>query len=381
MPTVSVIIPTYNHARFIAQAVESTLAQTYSDLEIIVVDDGSTDDTQAILASYGDCTRRVRVIHKENRGVAAARNTGILAAQGDYLLFLDADDLIPANKLECKVPILNAQPNVGLVYSAFQYIDEGGTQVLHEIRPQREGHLLKDLLLRRLFFPPGAAVVRRECLDQVGIFDETCSAAADTDMWIRIAQGGFPFGYVDQPLFQYRVVKGSMSGNIVQQAGDEFARLDKFFGDPDLPSDTKALEPKAYSILHYEFAAKHYHAGEIKIGQQHIRRAITTCPRLAGDEEWLLEWIAGYALGPQVEDPHGWINLMFDHLPPEATTLRQLRRRAHGRYHAAAAFSAQGCHSHREVRQHILPALTGDPTLIRNRGFLRIAAESLLRPG
>ena len=378
MPTVSVIIPTHNHARFIAQAVESALAQTYTDLEVIVVDDGSTDDTQAVLAGFAGCTRPVHVIHKENRGVAAARNTGILAAQGDYFLFLDADDLIPATKLEHKVPVLDARPDVGLVYSAFQYIDESGTHVLHEIRPKREGHLLKDLLRRSLFFPPGAAVLRRECLDQVGLFDETCPAAADTDMWIRIARGGFAFGYVDQPLFQYRVVSGSMSRNTVQQARDEFARLDKFFADPDLPADIRALEPLAYSALHYEFGAKHYHAGEIEVGQQHLRQAITTCPQLASDEESLLEWIAGYALGPQVTDPHGWIELMFDHLPPEATTLRRLRRRAHGRYHAAAAFSAHNCHSHGEVRQHILPALTGDPSLLRNRGFLRIAAQSLL---
>ena len=263
-------------------------------------------------------------------------------------------------------------------HKVFQYIDEENTQVLHESRPNKQGHVLKDLLRRTLFFPPGTAVVRRECLDRVGPFDETCPAAADTDMWIRIARAGYAFGYVDQPLFQYRVVKDSMSSRTASQARDEFARLDKFFTDPGLPDDIKALEAEAYAALHYEFGAKCYHAGEIELGQDHLRAAISSCPSLASDEEWLLEWIAGYALGPHVDEPRRLIDLIFDHLPPEATTLRSLRRRAHGRYHAAAAFSAYQTDQPKEIRSHIWPALSGDPSIIRNRGFVRIAVRSLL---
>ena len=375
MPQVSVIIPTYNHARFVAQAVESALAQTYADLEVIVVDDGSTDLTQAVLTRYGT---QINYIHQENQGLSVARNTGIAAARGDYLLFLDADDLIPADKLELQVPVFDARPDFGLVYSGFQYVDESGTQVLHEIRPGKQGHLLKDWLRRTFFFPPGAAVVRRECLDRVGLFDESCPAAADTDMWIRIARAGYAFGYIDRPLFQYRVVKGSMSSRIANQARDEFIRLDKFFADPDLPADVKALEAEAYSVLHYEFAAKYYHAGEIELGRDHIRAAISTCPSLSLDREWLLEWIAGYALGPHPDDPRRLIDSIFDNLPTEATTLRSLRRRAHSRYHTAAAFSAYQTHQLKKIRPHILPALRGDLSLIRNRGFIRIAMQSLL---
>ena len=175
MPRVSLIIPTYNHGRFVAQAVESALAQTYGDLQVIVVDDGSTDHTQAILAGYGT---RIHAVTQKNRGVSAARNAGLLAAQGDYFVFLDADDLLPANKLALQVPLLKARPDWGLVYSGYQHVDENGTRILHESRPNRQGYVLKDLLRRTLFFPLGAALVRRECLDRVGLFDESCPAAA-----------------------------------------------------------------------------------------------------------------------------------------------------------------------------------------------------------
>lgn len=116
MPRVSVIIPTYNHAQFVVQAVESALAQTYADLEVIIVDDGSTDDTQAVLARYG---AEINYIYQENQGLSAARNAGISVARGDYFLFLDADDLVLANKLELQVSIVDAQPDFGLVYRAF----------------------------------------------------------------------------------------------------------------------------------------------------------------------------------------------------------------------------------------------------------------------
>ena len=120
MPRVSVIIPTYNSARFVVQAVESVLAQTYSDFEVIVVDDGSTDNTPVALAGY---RQKIRYLHQENRGPSAARNAGYRASQGDYVLFLDSDDLIPPDTLERQVSFLNDHPEFGLVYSASQQIN------------------------------------------------------------------------------------------------------------------------------------------------------------------------------------------------------------------------------------------------------------------
>lgn len=375
MSQVSVIIPTYNNAQFVAQAVDSVLAQTYPDFEVIIVDDGSTDDTQAALAGYD---KRIRYIYQENRGPAAARNHGYHVSSGDYLLFLDSDDLVPTDKLEVQVSFLEMRPEFGLVYSAWRQIDEGGTRILGEVRPSRQGHLLREILCRRLFFFPGAAVIRRECLEQVGLFDEALFGCEDADLWLRLAYAGYAFGYVDVPLFSYRVHSDSITGTVDSRHVRSWAAsLDKFFADPNLPDEIRALEGEAYSILHYETAARYYRAGQIELGQDQIRRALSRCPEM--DSQWLLEWIAGSALDPRTSDPGQFIDLLFDNLPPEATNLHPLRRRAHGRCHTSAAFRAYHSHQFKQVHRHILPALIGDPAIIRNRGFLRIATESLFR--
>jgi glycosyltransferase involved in cell wall biosynthesis len=454
MPLVSVIIPTYNHAQFVTQAVDSVLAQTYPNVEVVVVDDGSTDQTRDLLSRYEG---QINYIYQENKGLSAARNTGILAAHGDYLLFLDADDLVPPNKLELQVPYLESRSDFGLVYSGWQYINEDGTQVLGEARPKKQGQLLKDLLRGTFFCIPGAALIRRECFERVGLFDEALRAEEDTDMWVRLARAGYAFGYVDQCLFQYRIRQDSMSAQAFNQVQNLFARLDKFFADPDLsddikvletevysishytaaarfyrageieagrdhlrkaistrpslasdkmwllrqisgvaldfqtddpfasldrlfadpllPGEIRGLEAEAYSLVHYETMAKCYRAGEVELGRDHLRQAISTCPSL--DKEWLLEWIAHAALAPQTDDPRQFIDLFFDSLPPRATALRSLRRRAHGRYHVAAAFLAYQNHQFKEVRRHTLPALIGAPAIIGNRGFISISLRSL----
>jgi len=371
---VSVIIPTYNHEHYVCQAVDSALRQTYPDAEVLVVDDGSTDGTQQRLAAYGD---NIRYIYQPNKGLAAARNTGVRAAQGGHFLFLDADDMIPPEKLGAQMPVLEANPDSGLVYSAWQYISADGTRVLGESRPARQGHMFRELLRQRFSFPVASAVVRRTCFERIGLLDETLTAAEDTDLWLRIARAGYAFGYVDHPLFQYRVVQGSVSRHHAHQARNALALLDRFFSEPNLPAELAGLRSEAYGALHYEHAARFYHAGTLEAAREHLRQALTICPELGADEEWVLEWIAGYALGPDVEAPHRFIDDVFTNLPPEGAALRGLRRRAHGRHNAARAFSAYQGHEWRQVRRSVLQALLYDPALIGNRGLVRIALQSL----
>jgi glycosyltransferase involved in cell wall biosynthesis len=374
MSQVSVIIPTYNQAHFVTSAVESVLAQTYPDVEVIVVDDGSTDGPQTALAPYRE---KIHYIGQENRGLSGARNTGFLASHGDYLLFLDSDDLIHPDNLALHVALLETEPDFGLVYSAWQQINEDGTQTLGEVRPNKQGHLLKGLLRRSFFFFASAAVLRRECLERVGLFDESLRWGEDADMWLRLARAGYAFGYLDQPLLQYRIHANSMSASVTpQQVQGWLAVLAKFFADPELPADIRALEAEAYSVLHYETAGRYYRDGAIELAQHHLNQAIRACPSL--DQEWLLEWIAGTALGPRTHGPDQFIDLVFDNLTLEAVTLRPLRRRAHGRYHAAAAFAAYRSRDLGKAREHVWPALRADPSIIRNRGFVRIAIQSLL---
>lgn len=374
IPLVSVIIPTYNHARFIAQAVQSALVQTYPQVEIIVIDDGSTDETAQVLAPFAG---RIRVVTQNNAGVSAARNHGFALAQGQYLTFLDADDLFLPDKLARDVALLEGDPAVGMVYCSWRYVAEDGEQVLGELRPQKAGQLLEDLLLRRFHCVPGAATIRREALERVGLFAEHCPAAADTDLWVRLAYAGYPFACVDEPLLCYRTVSGSMSRQLLRQEHDEFARLHTFFATPDLRPEVRALQSQAYAILTYEYASKYFHQGELVKGQDYLRQATLHCPSLAENEDWLVEWLVAYALSPGVADARQLLDTVLAHLPPEAVTLARLRRRLYGHVHIAAAFQAYHNQQYLRIRPHILPALFWYPRALLNRGFLRIMYQSL----
>ena len=375
MTLISIVIPAYNHARFISQAIECALAQTYPEVEIVVVDDGSTDATGSVLAAYQG---RITSVRQDNQGPSAARNTGLRTTHGEYVLFLDADDLIPPHKLKRQSLPFQQRADLGVVYSSWQFVDETGTRCLAQTQPHPSSDVLKALLLRELFLPTGAALVRRACFERVGAFDEDLRAAEDTDLWVRIAAGGYSFLALDDCLFSYRVLDGSVSHNLTHQVQNELARLDKWFARTDLLAETQALRPEAYAAIYFEFGAKHYRSGQVSQAQGFVRQALASSPKLANDREWQLNWLAGYILDAGIEQPESLLDYIFDHLPPEATTLQGLRRRAHGRYHAALVFAAHRNRQLSSARPHVLPAITYDPVILRNRGFVRIALAALL---
>jgi glycosyltransferase involved in cell wall biosynthesis len=200
---VSAIIPVYNCERYVSAAIESVLAQTYPVHEIIIVDDGSTDGTRAVLESY---IGRIRYIRQEKRGVAAARNSGIVHASGDFIAFLDADDLWLADKLQLQMDFLRNHPQYGLVYSDMKTFDETG--ILHEsvkiwlnMSPP-SGWIFKELFAETLF-ACDATVFAKACVDRVGYFDESLAVGEDYNMWLRMARH-FQIGYLDVPLTKYR---------------------------------------------------------------------------------------------------------------------------------------------------------------------------------
>src|SRR5262245_42426048 len=204
---VSVVIPTYNYGHFVTEAVESVLAQTYRAREIIVVDDGSTDDTASRLAVYGDA---IRYIYQPNKGLSAARNTGIGAARGQLIALLDSDDKWHPRKLEAQLDYLVRFRQTGLVATGVATDIEAGWPDVGD--PQRivaRAFTLKQLLLRSRFGPSGV-LVRKECFDAVGLFDTSLRSAEDRDMWIRIA-GKFQVVKLEAPLKWYRQHDGNMS--------------------------------------------------------------------------------------------------------------------------------------------------------------------------
>ena len=183
-PKVSVIIPTYNREGFIKRAVDSVLAQTFTDYEIIVIDDGSADQTRHVLAPYQD---RIRYFYQENRGISEARNRGIQEAKGEYIAFLDSDDWWAPTKLERQVGILDDRKTVGLVYGRMPILDEKGKVI--GIKPQGvSGKNFNELIEMWGDLPTSTVITRRECFDKFGLFDSNLPPMEDIDMWLRIAQ-------------------------------------------------------------------------------------------------------------------------------------------------------------------------------------------------
>lgn len=192
-PLVSVVIPAYNAARFVGQAVRSALDQTYGNREVIVVDDGSTDDTKAVLSQFAG---QVRYLYQENGGTSAARNTGIRAAQGAFICFLDADDLWASNKLELQAAFLLEHRDIGLVSGRHENFRDGGaphTPFVATQDPARSAARTFPCpaafleLIRSNFIPVNTVMVRKECFEKVGLFDLNLMVAEDWDMWIRIS--------------------------------------------------------------------------------------------------------------------------------------------------------------------------------------------------
>lgn len=208
---VSVIIPAYNASSFIGQAIDSILGQTYQDIEIIVVDDGSADATKDIVAQYGD---RVTYIYQENQGHAISRNVGMKNSMGEYCAFLDADDQWLPEKIERQVKVLNERPEVGIVHCDIKKVDADGNFIpkYKENEKYKTGDIFPYLLTRKGHIATSSAIFRRECVEKLGGFDETVRefGSEDREFWLRICKH-YKVVHVEDPLVVYRHLTKSLS--------------------------------------------------------------------------------------------------------------------------------------------------------------------------
>lgn len=203
---ISAIIPTYNYASYVHRAVDSALSQTYPVTEVIVVDDGSTDNTRETLARYGD---RIKYIYQANRGLAGARNTGIRAATSEWLAFLDSDDWWLSEKIERQVRLVQADPSIDLVYTALlKHFPDG--------RIEPTGIQPPDRLWPRFRYAnsvcPSTVLVKRDLVLKAGCFDESLRYCEDWDMWVRMGPGTKMAG-IAEPSINYQITPGSLSAN------------------------------------------------------------------------------------------------------------------------------------------------------------------------
>ncbi|MGV3722828.1 MAG: glycosyltransferase family 2 protein [Actinomycetota bacterium] len=275
MSPVSVVIPTYNHARFLRMAIDSALRQSLPPREVIVIDDGSSDGTPEVVAEYGD---RIRALRHANQGVAASRNAGAELATGKLLAFLDADDVWRPQKLERQVERFQREPGLGLVHCGVEEIDAEGN-VLRRQQDGLEGSAVaREMLLFRsptILGGGSGVMIARSAFDEVGGFDPRLSTSADWDLYFRLASR-CPVGYVPEPLLQYRLHGSNMHGNIGAMERDMLLAYSKAFADPSSP--VQNLRRRAYGNLHSVLAGSYFSVGRKQDFVRHAARSLYLTP-------------------------------------------------------------------------------------------------------
>lgn len=211
-PLVSVIIPVYNGSRYIASAIESVFSQSYQNIEIIVVNDGSRDDTYEKIKPYLD---RLKYIYQKNCGASAARNKGIMNSAGEYVAFLDHDDIWLPEKIKTQIKYMSEHPEIGMVHSGCGFIDSDGKH-LDGINWAIgiEGKCFKELFIKNRIMMP-TAFIRKTCFNKIGLFAEDIRYCDDRELWMRLSRE-FPIGYINKLLAYYRIHDSNMTRNKIE---------------------------------------------------------------------------------------------------------------------------------------------------------------------
>jgi len=201
-PLVSIVITTYNYADYLRTCLDSVLVQTYENYEIIVINDGSTDHTDEVIAPYLK-NERIKYIKQKNAGQTVAKNNGIRQSSGDFIAFLDADDYWMAEKLKKQLSLFATDQELGVVYTLASWVDENDNpRKINAPKPHR-GWITNNMIIDN-FVPFSSALVKKECFDKAGNFDESLDMGIDWELWLRISKY-FKFAYVDERLIAYRV--------------------------------------------------------------------------------------------------------------------------------------------------------------------------------
>lgn len=385
-PLVSIIIPNFNHAQFIGDAIRSVLDQEYRNFEIIVVDDGSTDNSREVVAQFGD---RVRYIWQENQGLSAARNTGIRAARGSYIGVLDADDMYEPEFLSTLMATLQANPGADGVYCGYQFVDQ-----VNEPLPQIEACSIPDndlyrALLDGNFLVPESMLVRRGCYESVGPFDETLRACEDWDMWLRITNQ-YRVAGTTQVLTRHRILPGSMSTDPVRMLNNRLAVLTKHFGvEPGDEEEGVSAKRRTYGRAYLGSSVEYLQYGDKERAYECFQKMARVCPDL------LTELDTFYQLGCG-EQPKGSMGhlasldvqrnaeVLFEMLgrlfgdPHLASRLKRYRRPAYSNANLALGLLGYGAGHLGTARGYLIRTITADPKCGLNGQVITTLLKSLL---
>jgi glycosyltransferase involved in cell wall biosynthesis len=290
IPQVSVIIPAYNSAKYLPEAIASVLEQTYTDYEIIVINDGSTDNTHEVVTPYLD---KIRYFEQSNQGVSATRNRGIYLAKGELIAFLDADDIFLPQKLAQQVEILLTQPEIGIVNSGFCIITEAGKKVVDIERWHKIPNLTPEIWLLHKPVLPSAMMFRRDWLMKVEGFDPRFFASEDVDLVLRMVIQGCQSTWLKTVTVYYRQHNSSASWrNPTKQMANAELMQDCFFARTDIPPSIRNLERQSrYDFLVW-IACVLYQAGCISEMITYFQKSLAYTPY--SWSETIAQWLTSF---------------------------------------------------------------------------------------
>ncbi|AFY58142.1 glycosyl transferase [Rivularia sp. PCC 7116] len=287
MPIISVVVPAYNSQSTILETIDSVLGQTFSDFELIVINDGSTDNTLEILTSVKDT--RLKVYSYPNGGLPAARNRGIARASGEFISFIDADDLWTPDKLELQIQALQKNPSAGVAYSWTICMGNNGESFHPGVSESYQGNVYANLLVGNFIASGSNVLLRKETIESAGYFDESLKSSEDWDYWLRLAPK-WDFVVVPKPQIIYRLSSGAMSSNLDVMEKYQTLVLKRAF--ELAPAQLHHLKNRGFAYI-YLFMTRLYlsranNAKVLKQATQKLWKAIRLSPNILMSKEALL---------------------------------------------------------------------------------------------
>ena len=293
MPKVSVIIPTYNREKYISETIKSVLNQTYTNWELIIVDDGSTDNTCKIIKKFD---KKIKYIYQKNAGVQAARNKGFSASRGEYILFLDSDDVLLPHNLKCLTEVLEKNIDVAVSYGWYFWIDQKNKPVINKYSPVAqysyspkdsawkdimppldggliEGEIFPDILKTETTLMMGSTLIRRECFEKVNGFNPDVKYMEHWDFFIRIAEKNFVFSCVKRPVLKIRLHQDNRGSDFDKMLSSGKQLLDHYKNKSGEKRISQKFYSKACFELHYEIAGNYFQIKDINKGIENINKA------------------------------------------------------------------------------------------------------------
>jgi len=364
MTKVSVIIPAYNAGPFLEQAVRSIQAQTHTDHEIVVVDDGSTDDTAKVMAAFGD---GIIPVYQENQGAAAARNAGVAASSGSYLAFLDADDWIAPDKLATQSRYLDSHPDVGLVAGGLEIVDAQGRHLsVHKPWVHVPVITLQALTFVGLVGVHGV-LLRREAFDRVGGFDTAITHVEDMDLWWRLMVAGCRFAWLPGIVGSYRVHGTSLSQGFQRHHDKSIALMDRQLMSGMLSSSALSQRSGVVARIKVALAGRLYGSDDFAGGARALLDAIALDPAMR-DPHRMSEAIAHWRDDPWAGNKNQVIDRALANLPPALAWLADCRKLVDRYYYRYRFYTAALDADWPEIARAWLALVVEDPRWALHKG-------------